>query len=274
MPAPILPTVRRVPGSRPGRLDPAGTLRIAASALPHDLGLHQQAADTALSRRCADRRVLRHGDHARRPGAPARPRPRRYGSPISCRPSAMPYRNLVGKVFDSGDYPEVAAPRGGGIRSRRHPRATGQGRGVGFGLATFCEQGAHGTSVYHAWGIPFVPGFEQAPCAAESRRRAGSARGCAQPRPGNGDDAGAGRARDPGCPSRQGARGSRRHRAHALFDGHLGQPSMVMAGGAVAEACRQLAERIGAIGAALLQVSASEVEVANGKVRRRTPVAR
>jgi len=26
----------------------------------------------------------------------------------------------------------------------------------------FCEQGAHGTSVYHGWGIPMVPGFEQA----------------------------------------------------------------------------------------------------------------
>jgi carbon-monoxide dehydrogenase large subunit len=44
---------------------------------------------------------------------------------------------------------------------------------------------------------------------------------------------------------------------------------MVMAGGAVAEACRQLAERVGAIGAALMQVSASDVEVADGKVRRR-----
>ena len=40
------------------------------------------------------------------------------------------------------------------------PQANGET--VGFGLASFCEQGAHGTSVYHAWGIPFVPGFEQA----------------------------------------------------------------------------------------------------------------
>ena len=140
-------------------------------------------------------------------------------------PEAMPYRNLVGKVFDSGDYPEVAAPRGGGVRSRRHPRAPGaRARRSGFGLATFCEQGAHGTSVYHAWGIPFVPGFEQAHARLSARRRAGSARRRAQPRPGHGDDAGAGRARDPRRPSRQGARGARRHRAHALFDRHLGQP--------------------------------------------------
>src|SRR5262245_29751634 len=44
---------------------------------------------------------------------------------------------------------------------------------------------------------------------------------------------------------------------------------MVMAGGAVAEACRQLAEPIAAIWAALLQVPSSEVTVGDGTVRRR-----
>jgi len=32
------------------------------------------------------------------------------------------------------------------------------------GFAIYCEQAAHGTSVYHGWGIPMVPGHEQ--CAA------------------------------------------------------------------------------------------------------------
>src|SRR5882757_2294570 len=77
-------------------------------------------------------------------------------------PDAMPHRNLVGKVFDSGDYPQslrraVAAFDLDAIRARQ-----AKGEAVGFGLSTFCEQGAHGTSVYYAWGIPFVPGFEQA----------------------------------------------------------------------------------------------------------------
>src|SRR3977135_3361818 len=44
---------------------------------------------------------------------------------------------------------------------------------------------------------------------------------------------------------------------------------MVMAGGAVAEACRQLGQRVAAIGAALLQVQAADVEVAEGQVRRK-----
>ena len=35
------------------------------------------------------------------------------------------------------------------------------GRLVGVGLATYCEQAAHGTSVYYGWGIPMVPGHEQ-----------------------------------------------------------------------------------------------------------------
>ena len=51
--------------------------------------------------------------------------------------------------------------------------------------------------------------------------------------------------------------------------GTWGSRAMVMAGGAVAEACRQLAERVAAIGAALLQVPADDVEVADGKVRRK-----
>ncbi|MEI5528383.1 molybdopterin cofactor-binding domain-containing protein, partial [Streptomyces brasiliscabiei] len=28
--------------------------------------------------------------------------------------------------------------------------------------SVYCEQGAHGTSVYAGWGIPMVPGHEQA----------------------------------------------------------------------------------------------------------------
>ena len=31
---------------------------------------------------------------------------------------------------------------------------------IGTGLGIYCEQGAHGTSVYAGWGIPMVPGHE------------------------------------------------------------------------------------------------------------------
>ncbi len=182
--------------------------------------------------------------------------------------TAMPYRNLVGKVFDSGDYPEslrraVAAIDVDKIRARQ-----AAGETVGFGLATFCEQGAHGTSVYHAWGIPFVPGFEQAyarlaPDGVLELRVGVHSHG-------------------------QGLETTLAQVAHEILGIHpdqvrvvhgdtaltpystgtWGSRAMVMAGGAVAEACRQLAERVAAIGAALMQVSGADVRVADGKVQR------
>src|SRR4029077_12873123 len=150
------------------------------------------------------------------------------------------------------------------LRARR-----AKGETVGFGLATFCEQGAHGTSVYHAWGIPFVPGFEQAfvrltPDGVLEVRVGVHSHG-------------------------QGLETTLAQGAHEILGvdpakvrvvhgdtaltpystGTWGSRCMVMAVGAVAEACRQLAERIAAIGAALLQVQASDVEIAGGKVRRK-----
>jgi carbon-monoxide dehydrogenase large subunit len=188
-------------------------------------------------------------------------------------PDAMPYRNLVGKVFDSGDYPEalrraVAAFDLDAIRARQAKGET-NGEMVGFGLATFCEQGAHGTSVYHAWGIPFVPGFEQAHVRL-------SPDGVLEVRVGVHSHG-------------QGMETTLAQVAHEILGIHpdkvrvvhgdtaltpystgtWGSRAMVMAGGAVAEACRQLGQRIAAIGAALLQVQPSDVEVADGKVRRK-----
>jgi carbon-monoxide dehydrogenase large subunit len=184
-------------------------------------------------------------------------------------PQAMPHRNLVGKVFDSGDYPEslrraVAAFDLATIRARQ-----ANGEAVGFGLATFCEQGAHGTSVYHAWGIPFVPGFEQAHVRL-------SPDGVLEVRAGVHSHG-------------QGMETTLAQVAHEILGLHpdkvrvvlgdtaltpystgtWGSRSMVMAGGAVAEACSQLATRIAAIGAALLQVEPGDVEIADGRVRRR-----
>jgi carbon-monoxide dehydrogenase large subunit len=183
-------------------------------------------------------------------------------------PQAMPYRNLVGKVFDSGDYPEslrraVAAIDVAGVRKRQ-----AAGETVGFGIATFCEQGAHGTSVYHAWGIPFVPGFEQAFVRL-------SPDGVLEVRVGVHSHG-------------QGMETSLAQVAHEILGVHpdkvrivhgdtaltpystgtWGSRAAVMAGGAVAEACRQLGERVAAIGAALLQVTRAEVAIGGGLVRR------
>ncbi|HVE08954.1 MAG TPA: molybdopterin cofactor-binding domain-containing protein, partial [Paraburkholderia sp.] len=78
----------------------------------------------------------------------------------------MPFDNITSKHFDSGNYPEavrraVAAIDLPAVRARQQ-RGEPDGRRIGFGIAVFCEQGAHGTSVYHGWGIPMVPGREPA----------------------------------------------------------------------------------------------------------------
>jgi carbon-monoxide dehydrogenase large subunit len=79
-------------------------------------------------------------------------------------PTEMPFDNITNKHFDSGDYPEsvrraIKAIDLSAVRTRQQ-RGEPDGRRIGFGLAVFCEQGAHGTSVYHGWGIPMVPGRE------------------------------------------------------------------------------------------------------------------
>ena len=81
-------------------------------------------------------------------------------------PSEMPFDNITHKHFDSGDYPQAVrrAIDSINLAALRARQAQGEpdGRRIGFGLSVFCEQGAHGASVYHGWGIPMVPGREPA----------------------------------------------------------------------------------------------------------------
>ena len=81
-------------------------------------------------------------------------------------PEQMPYVNVANKHFDSGDYPasvrlalEMINVKA--VRARQQ-QGEADGRLIGIGLATYTEQSAHGTSVFAAWGMPIVPGFDQA----------------------------------------------------------------------------------------------------------------
>ena len=78
-------------------------------------------------------------------------------------PQQMPFKNVTQKRFDSGDYPEcvLRAAKAIDVAAIRARQDLGEidGRKIGLGLSVFCEQAAHGTSVYHGWGIPMVPGF-------------------------------------------------------------------------------------------------------------------
>jgi len=185
-------------------------------------------------------------------------------------PQQMPFDNITGKHFDSGDYPEclrraAAAIDLPSVRERQR-RGEPDGRRIGVGFSIFCEQAAHGTSVYAAWGVPMIPGHEQAgarmtPSGGLELRVGVHSHG-------------------------QGLETTLAQVAHEVLGidpdkvkvvhgdtaltpystGTWGSRAMVMAGGAVAAACDALSERIAALGAHLLQARREEVAVRDGGV--------
>lgn len=186
------------------------------------------------------------------------------------RPEQMPFDNITNKHFDSGDYPQamdraLKAIDVAAIRARQR-KGEPDGRRIGLGLSIYCEQAAHGTSVYAGWGIPMVPGHEMASARLTP---------------------------DGGLELKVGVHSHGQSLETTLAQvanevlgidisrvrvvlgdtgstpystGTWGSRCMVMAGGAVATACRELAGKVTRIGARLLQVSPEEVEFANGRV--------
>ena len=196
------------------------------------------------------------------------------------RPEQMPFDNIAKRHFDSGDYPEALrrAVDAIGLDRIRARQLEGErdGRRVGVGFAMYAEQAGHGTSVYAAWGIPFVPGYEQ--CQARF-----TADGALELRIG---------AHSHG----QGLETTLSQVAHSVLGvphdrirlihgdtaatpystGTWGSRSMIMSGGAVAAACEALADRVLDIGARLLQTQRAAVRLEAGEVvgpSGRIPVA-
>ncbi|GLK79606.1 xanthine dehydrogenase family protein molybdopterin-binding subunit [Methylopila turkensis] len=186
------------------------------------------------------------------------------------RPEQMPFDNITKKHFDSGDYPQALtrAVKAIDVDAVRARQKAGEpdGRRIGFGLSIYCEQAAHGTSVYSGWGIPMVPGHEQAgarvtPDGGLELRIGAHSHGqglettlaqvaneilglpVAKIRVVHGDTA--------MTPYSTGAWGSR---------------MMVMTGGAVAAAATELVGRLTAIGAHLLQADPADVRFEAGAV--------
>jgi len=82
------------------------------------------------------------------------------------RPEQMPYDNVARKHYDSGNYPQALDM----VREKldvdawreRQKQGEPDGRLIGIGFASYCEQSAHGTSVFASWGLPLVPGYDSA----------------------------------------------------------------------------------------------------------------
>lgn len=186
------------------------------------------------------------------------------------RSDQMPFDNITRKHFDSGDYPQaltraVQAVDLPALRARQQA-GEADGRRIGIGLSIYCEQAAHGTSVYAGWGIPMVPGHEQA---------------TARVTPDGGLELRVG-VHSHG----QGLETTLAQVAHEILGidvadmkvvhgdteytpystGTWGSRCMVMAGGAVAGAAREIRKRLTRIGARLLQAPENEVTYADGAV--------
>ena len=190
------------------------------------------------------------------------------------RPDQMPFDNITKKHFDSGDYPKALNLAVDAIHleqvRERQKRGEPDGRRVGFGVAVYCEQAAHGTSVYAGWGIPMVPGQEQAVARVTP---------------------------DGGLELRIGAHSHGQSLettlaqvAHEILGvdvarirlihgdtgltpystGTWGSRCMVMSGGAVASACEALIKRLTHIGAWMLKEDLQDVSFSDGQVHGQT----
>ncbi len=183
--------------------------------------------------------------------------------------SAMPYVNITNKHYDSGDYPaslREARTMVGLDAFRAKPGRDPLGRYLGIGFATYTEQSAHGTKVFAAWGLPLVPGYDQAHVKLT---------------PDGGLDVKAGI-----HTIGQGLETTLAQIAHEMtgvpFDdirvtlgdtattpfstGAYASRGIVMAGGAVGRAAEVVAERIKAIAAHLLQADPGDVTMRDGHI--------
>ena len=182
----------------------------------------------------------------------------------------MPYDSVTRKHYDSGDYPQSLklAREKFDLDAWRARQKKGEpdGRRIGIGFATYCEQSAHGTSVFSAWGLPIIPGYDQATVRVTP---------------------------DGGLEVRvgvhshgQGMETTLAQVAHEITGidiasirvvhgdtgltpystGTYASRSIVMAGGAVANACKALLPRFVTIGAHLMQCAVDTARYENGQI--------
>ncbi len=182
----------------------------------------------------------------------------------------MPYDNITRKHFDSGDYPRVLemARQAIGLDAVRKRQKAGEadGRRIGVGFAVFCEQAAHGTSVYFGWGVPIVPGHEQ--CRARLTADGVLELAIGAHSHGQGMETTMAQVANQVL----GIAVSKVRLSHGDTDkspfstGTWGSRSMVMSGGAVAAACKEMAKRVRQIAAKLLGCDVAVIRLSGGQV--------
>ena len=186
-------------------------------------------------------------------------------------PEAMPFTNIAGKKFDSGDYPNSVRLAMqhidlAGVRARQK-RGEADGRLIGVGFGMYTEQTAHGTGVFAQWGTPIIPGFEQATVRLTPDGGAEVRIGCHSHGQGMETSMAQIVSEELGLTP---AEVSVLHGDTALTPfstGTYASRCIVMDGGAVTESCAVLAKRLAKIGAHLLQCRVDEVRLEGGRVK-------
>jgi carbon-monoxide dehydrogenase large subunit len=185
-------------------------------------------------------------------------------------PEQMPFDNITRKHFDSGDYPEalrraMAAIDLPAVRARQQ-RGEADGRLIGVGHSIYCEQAAHGTSVYSGWGIPMVPGHEQATLRVTPDGGLEIRVGVHSH--GQGMETTLAQVANEilGIPVERikVVHGDTEYTPYST--GSWGSRCAVMAGGAVATASREIAKLVKGIGSHLLQSGTGDVDLVDGRV--------
>jgi len=183
-------------------------------------------------------------------------------------PDLMPYRSVTNLLYDNGDYPQSVAKAAAlvdfpAIR-RRKAQGEPDGRLIGIGFASYTEQTAHGCGEWVTRGTPIIPGFESTTARLMTDGTLMLLVGIQSHGQGlettlaqvaheelgiHPDKVSVRHGDSTSCPFGMGTFASR---------------SMVMAGGAVATACRIIRAKIADIAAHLLQCQAAQITFADG----------
>jgi carbon-monoxide dehydrogenase large subunit len=186
-------------------------------------------------------------------------------------PEQMPFTNITNKFYDSGDFPAgvveaVERIDHAGVRKRQEAGEP-DGRLIGIGYATYVEQTAHGRPVFGAWGIAVVPGYENA--SVKLTADGGLEVRVGVQSHGQGMETTLAQIAN----SELGIEIDRINVFHGdtgttpFSTGTYASRGIVMAGGAVATCCRDLAPRIQRIAAHFLQCKAEEVRLEDGMLK-------
>lgn len=177
----------------------------------------------------------------------------------------MPFTGAGGMRFDNGDYPksvEKAADAAGmsDVRARQASYA-GSGRLTGIGFASYSEQTAHGTQEWKIRGTPVIPAFETATARMHADGTLELMVGIHSHGQGMETTLAQVACQELGLALDDVVVRYGDTAVGPYGNGTFASRSMVMSGGASANACRTLAGRIKTIGAHLLQCSPDDVEL-------------